>query len=91
MPRNEQHSPVDRVPAGGVFGVRGGPVDLHERPVGRPGGPGVGSLGRPAGRVPAQASGMVYYRRLRRPERISFTRSSGCSQAAKWPPLGTWL
>ncbi len=52
---------------------------------------GDGPLGRPAELSLCRRSGVDITRSDRRPARVSSTSSSGCSQAAKWPPLGSLL
>jgi hypothetical protein len=49
---------------------------------------GVEPLGRPAERGHVHTVG---YRSVRSPVRTSSEKSSGCSQAAKCPPLSSWL
>ena len=53
-----------------------------------PSGLGVEPLGRPAARGHVHT---VSYRSVRSPVRTSSEKSSGCSQAAKCPPLSSWL
>ncbi|MET4647348.1 hypothetical protein ABID95_007117 [Streptomyces atratus] len=63
-------------------GARGGRAE--QAPEGEPPGPPRRATASGTGRVAGQ-------RMERKPVRTSFTKSSGCSQAAKWPPLGSRL
>ena len=40
---------------------------------------------------PLDRANTVIYRSDRNAARSSMVKGSGCSQAAKWPPLSTWL